>query len=71
MFIKLLFLISEIMISLRFNKDLEKTKFKFVSVSRVLPDLEIIIKQEFFKFLNLLNCEYKFLSKLSKKIGFS
>ena len=58
------------MISFLFNKDLEKTKFKFVSVSRVLPDLEIIIKQEFFKFFNLLNCKCKFLSRLSKKNSF-
>ena len=58
------------MISLFFNKDLEKTKFKFVSVSRVLPDLEIIIKQEFFKFFNFLNCKCKFQSRLSKKNKF-
>ena len=31
------------------NKDFEKTTLRFVIVSSVFPDFEIIIKQEFFK----------------------
>ena len=50
--------------------DFEKIKSKFVIVSRVLPDFETIIMQEFFKFLILRNCKYKSSSRLSKKNTF-
>lgn len=40
------------MIDLFFNKDFEKTTLRFVIVSSVFPDFEIIIKQEFFKILS-------------------
>ena len=56
---KALSLISVIKINLFLNKDLEKIKSKFAIVSRVLPDFETIIMQEFFKFLILRNCKYK------------
>ena len=49
------------------NKDLENIVFKFINVSSVLPDFEITIKHEFFKFLIFLNFKNKFGSKLSKK----
>ena len=67
MLIRLLSFISVITINLFFNKDLEKIILRFIIVSSVFPDFETIIKQEFFKFLILLNCKYKLASKLSKK----
>ena len=50
---KALSLISVIKINLFLNNDFEKIKSKFVIVSRVLPDFETIIIQEFFRFLIL------------------
>ena len=44
--------------------------FKFVIVSRVLPDFETTIKQEFFIFFIFVNSKCKFESKLSKKKKF-
>ena len=55
------------MINLFFSKFFEIEELKFAIVSRVLPDFEITIKQEFFKFLIFLNLKFKFKSKLSKK----
>jgi len=42
--------------------------FKFVIVSRVLPDFETTIKQEFY--ILFVNSKCKFESKLSKKKKF-
>ena len=70
MFSKQLSFISEIIISLFFSKDFEKIMPKFATVSKVFPDFETTIKQEFFNFLISLNCKFKFSSKLSKKNTF-
>ena len=59
-----------IKINLFLNRDFEKIRLKFAIVSSVVPDLETIIKQEFFKILILLNCKCKFSSRLSKKKHF-
>ena len=56
---------SAIIINLFFDKFFENIAPKFIIVSRVLPDLETIIKQESFKFLIFLY--FKLKSKLSKK----
>ena len=65
--IKALSVISVIIINLFFNAFFENNVPKFVIVSRVLPDLEITIKQEFLKFFIFLYFKFKLKSKLSKK----
>ena len=43
---------------------------KFVIVSKVFPDFETTIKQEFFKFFIDLYLKFKLISRLSKKNTF-